>query len=132
MQPEPALPRTDEVSDEDRETDAAAEGVEVAVDEAGSDVGMVRSQAPQMPWTIDIHSSITHYTPLPGGGMLLQFTVAMPTPRGIMPLAPAIRLAFSKEGWERFRTEVERGGVKSKIQKATALPATVLPPGVQR
>lgn len=125
MQPEPELPRTDEVSDEDRAADAAGAAEAPAEGEDDGDVGevgIVRSDAPQVPWTIDLHSSLTHYTPLRGGGMLMQFTVAIPTPQGIMPMPPGVRVAFSGEGWARFKAEVEKDGARSQIQTAVALP----------
>jgi len=79
---------------------------------------------PTSPWTVDVHNSMTHYQPLPNGGMLLQFTPALVAPTGqVMPVAPSIRVWFSKDGWEAFQREVEAGGVKSRIQRATVLPA---------
>lgn len=85
---------------------------------------------PFTPWTIDMHSVVIHYMPVPDGAMVMVLTPAVqqPPPQGgVMMMPPSIRIMFDRKGWENFQAEVARDGRKSRI-----IPAVQMPPVAPR
>lgn len=94
----------------------------------------VRSDAPNVPWSIHMAMATRAFTRRPDGGVILHFTACVPTPvpgqYAIMP--PRIDIPFSPDAWEAFKREVENDGRRSEIQVASAIPGGPgLPPGVR-
>lgn len=99
--------------------------------EALAPVQAVPSSAPAVPWGIDIKKFGIDYTPIPGGGMLLQMTPGLTHPQlGHVPMAPQFTFRFDQAGWERFQEEIAAGGVKQQAKPRIAT-ASVLPPNLR-
>lgn len=93
----------------------------------------VRSNAPTVPWNIDLVQCVRHFTRLPDGAVVLHFTPAQQLPNGmaaVMP--PQVRVRFSPDQWEMFKREVENDGQVSDIAVAREIPTVTMPPGLRR
>jgi hypothetical protein len=95
---------------------------------AGNAAEEIEATAPTLPWEILLPNSATFFQRLPNGGMLLKFTPAVFGPQGGQIVPPGIVISFSADGWERFKEEVARDGVKPpEIPIARTLPKMMIP-----
>jgi hypothetical protein len=71
--------------------------------------------APVLPWEICLRNATIFYQRTPDGGMLVKFVPVLQTEEGMIPMAPAVEIAFSPDGWERFKGDIERDGERSAV-----------------
>jgi hypothetical protein len=71
---------------------------------------------PHSSWAVALANSETRFQRLPGGGMVLTFNPLEPDAHGNPRLvSPQVQVMFGPDGWQRFKDEVGRDGVKSKL-----------------
>lgn len=84
--------------------------------------------APVMPTEHTLNNSHTFYQRTIGGGMLLKFVPLVARGDGsVVPAPEAYVVAFSPEGWERFKREVSLDGVTPpRVETVRTFPGGLL------
>lgn len=77
----------------------------------------IEQTAPVLPWEIRLRNATVFYQQLPDGGMQVKFVPVLATAERLVPMAPAVEISFSPDGWDRFKADIERDGAPSPIVK---------------
>jgi hypothetical protein len=70
---------------------------------------MSESETPVMPWEISLKNASWFIADHPDGGKVLKLVPIAPSPQGMVPLGVAVEVVFNKDGWEKFRADVQAG-----------------------
>ena len=77
---------------------------------------------PVLPWEVSLRNAGWFLEASEAGGMVLKLVPLQPLPDGSqVPVGMAVEVAFSADGWERFRRDVA-AGERSQIVVAPVLP----------